>query len=295
MVRECRWLLMLALSSAAWAQAKMEFDVASIRQNKAGFPPAGPMPKSNFPLGPGAMYTPSHGELSVTNEPLSVYIMFAYKLDDLGALEKQLPAWALAEHYDVEARTDKRDATKDEMRLMMQALLADRFKLALHRTSEEVPVFALVLAKPGKLGPKLRAHPEDGPACVAATPDAAGQTVPGGFPAICGGSAFVRPSVPGRMSVGYRDVSLALVAQQMMNFGGLERPVVDRTGLTGKFDLVLEWAREFGRDGELVASVEMNGLPFERALAEQNGLKLVAAKGSVEVVAVDHIERPTAN
>jgi uncharacterized protein (TIGR03435 family) len=306
MLRKCRWLLVLLLSSAAWAQARMEFDVASIRQNKAGFPPSGPMPTSNFPLGPGAMYSENGGVFSATNEPLFVYMMFAYKMTDheVQALQKQLPAWALEEHYDIQAKTEKHDATKDEMRLMMQALLADRLKLVVHRTTEEVPVFALQLAKPGKLGPKLRAHPDDGPPCSNALPQASAGPIPptveGAFPLICGGLAGLPPSAPGLLALGYRNVSLELLALQMSGIGGLDRPVVDRTGLTGKYDFAIEFARNFGPDspptaGGNSAAPEPTGPTFQQALAEQAGLKLVTAKGPVEVMIVDHIERPSAN
>ncbi len=78
MVKGCRWLLVLPFWSVACAQAKLEFDVASIRQNQAGFPPPGPMPTANFPLGPGAMYNDTGGVFSATNQPLLIYIAFAY-------------------------------------------------------------------------------------------------------------------------------------------------------------------------------------------------------------------------
>ena len=122
---------------------KMEFDVASVRENKSGLPPSGVMPKSNFPLGPGAMYSPNGGLFSASNQPLLVYIMFAYKMTDheVQALSKQLPNWAATERFDIEAKTDNRAATKDDMRLMMQSLLAERFKLEIGRASCRERVF----------------------------------------------------------------------------------------------------------------------------------------------------------
>ncbi len=316
MLGKCCWLLVLAFSSVARAQAKMEFDMASIRQNKAGFPPSGPMPTSNFPLGPGAMYSENGGVFSATNQPLFIYIAFAYKMTDheMQSLEKQLPAWAMHEEYDIQAKTEKHDATKDDMRLMMQALLADRLKLLVHRTTEEVPVFALVLAKPGKLGPKLRVHPEDGPPCSSAMPQTsegpAPQVVDGGFPLICGGMAGMKAGAPGLIALGYRDVPLSLLALQMTNIGQLDRPVIDKTGLSGKYDFAIEF--EFrrtmapegassittpvlGTPGGSSAASEPTGPTFQQALAEQDGLKLVAEKAPVEVILIDHIERPSAN
>jgi uncharacterized protein (TIGR03435 family) len=246
----------LAQSSSGSTTAKMEFDVASVRENKSGLPPSGVMPKSNFPLGPGAMYSPNGGLFSASNQPLLVYIMFGYKMTDheVQSLIKQLPDWATTERFDIEAKTDNRDATKDDMRLMMQSLLAERFKLAVHTVIEEIPVYGLMLAKPGKTGPKLRPHLRSDTSCsnapsLAPTPDSAPvaaprRTVAGGFPVICGGAAFVPPSVPGRFAVGYRNVPLKLIALQMTLMGGLGRPVIDQTGLTGNFDFFIEFSPE---------------------------------------------------
>ncbi len=274
----------------------MEFDVASIKLNKLEGRPA-----SNFPLGPGAMYSPNGGRFSATGFPLSVYIMFAYKMTDhqVEALEKQLPAWAREQRYDIEAKTDKRDATKDEMRLMMQSLLAECAKLAIHLTKEDVPVYALTLARPGKLGPKLRPHPSDGPACSPDLPRPEAmpnepQVTAGGFPVICGGLAAMPGSGPGLIALGYRNASLSLIALQMTGFGGLDRPVMDQTGLTGKFDLVLEFTPDRGPESASTDG-DPGGPTFRQALAVQTGLKLVAQKGRVDSIVLDHLERPSAN
>jgi uncharacterized protein (TIGR03435 family) len=290
--------------AAAHAQAapRLEFDVASVKQNVN--PDAKPF--SNFPLGPGAMYSPNGGVFSARKQPALVYIMFAYKLSnhELLALSKQLPSWAREEQYDIEAKTDNHSATKDEMRLMMQSLLADRFKLVLHTATEQVPVYALVFARPGALGPKLRPHPADDASCSSEPPvpeaDAApaaksSGTVAGGFPLICGGQAILPPSAPGRIASGYRNVPLSLIAQQMTLLGGLDRPVVDQTGLAGLFDFAIEFSPEAPPGATPSPEVDTSGPSFRRALLEQTGLKLVAEKASVATVVVEHIERPTAN
>ena len=72
----------------------------------------------------------------------------------------QLPEWVTTERFDIQARAEKNPG-KDEMRLMMRSLLADRFKLAVHYETLQVPLFAIVLAKPGKTGPQLQLHPID--------------------------------------------------------------------------------------------------------------------------------------
>jgi uncharacterized protein (TIGR03435 family) len=247
------------------------------------------------------MYIPNGGRFSATGMPMWIYIQFAYKMTDheVEALQKQLPSWAVDERYDIEAKTDNANATKDEMRLMMQSLLADRLKLVVHSATDEVSVYGLVLAKMGKLGPKLRAHPADDTSCpntLPAQPVSDGAPAPptlaDGFPVICGGLAAFPPSAPGRLALGYRNVPLKLIALQMTGFGGLDRPVVDATGLTGNFDFALEFTPERPPD---VPAADNAGPTFREALAAQAGLKLVPQKSALEKIVIDHIERPSAN
>ena len=279
----------LATVPHTWAQsssaAKLEFDVASVKENKSG-----DKPHSNFPLGPGALYNPNGGVFSATGMPMWIYIMFAYKMTDhqVEGIRKQLPGWAAEAQFDIQARTDRQDVTKDEMRLMMQALLRERFKLAVHAATEQTSVYGLVVAKPGR--PGLRLHPASDSSC-ANSPTAVSArsgTVDGGFPIVCGGAAYVPESAPGRIAVGYRNVPVSLIALQMTAMGGLDRPVVDETGITGNVDFVIEFSpeRETG---------ESTGPSFREALVDQTGLKLVGEKKAVEVMAVDHVEYPTAN
>jgi uncharacterized protein (TIGR03435 family) len=294
--------LSTAFGSRAQTPPKLEFDVASVKQNL--IPDAKPF--SNFPLGPGAMYSPNGGVFSARKQPALTYIMFAYKLSnhEMLALQKQLPAWASEEQFDIEAKTDNHHATKDEMRLMMQSLLADRFKLVLHSTTEQVAVYALVVAKPGTLGPRLRPHPADDPTCSneppvsdADAPQTARQstTVAGAFPLICGGQAVLPPSAPGRIASGYRNVPLTLIALQMTLLGGLDRPVVDRTGLTGNFDFAIEFSPEALPGVTPLPDNDNPGPTFRRALLEQTGLKLATEKAPVATIVVDRIERPSVN
>jgi uncharacterized protein (TIGR03435 family) len=291
-----------APSQAAPTAAKQEFDVAAVHQNKAGISPSS-RPQSNFPLGPGAMYSPNGGTFSATNQPLWVYIMFAYKMTDheVESLRKQLPGWALNEQYDIQAKSENHEATKDDMRMMMRSLLADRFKLAIHTSTEQVSVYAMVLAKPGKLGPKLLPHPASDTSCSDAIPSnapgspPAPPTVAGGFPVICGGAAGVPPSVPGRLAVGYRNVPLPLIALQLTGIGGLDRPVIDQTGLTGNYDFLVEFSPELPPGVTPPANFDTAGPAFQQALMEQTGLKLVSQKGPVDVILIDHIDHLSEN
>ena len=150
------------------AGGKMAFDVASVTRKTTARPyPIG----SNFPLGPGDVYVPNGGLFKAANLPLTAYIGFAYKVTENQeeALLSQLPKWAITDRFDIQGRAQG-NPTKDQMRLMMQSLLADRFRLAVHYESRQVPVFALIVDQPGKLGPLLQKHADDSPCPTTTTP-----------------------------------------------------------------------------------------------------------------------------
>jgi uncharacterized protein (TIGR03435 family) len=136
-----------------------------------------------------------------------------------------LPKWVAEDRFNVQAKAVVAP-TKDQMRLMMQALFADRFKLAVHFETQEVPALALILAKPGKLGPKLRPHSK-GPSCDAAPMHDV-------FPPKC---HLITLSVDQTAIGASRDATIALIAGVLPAWGELARPVVDRTGLSGSFVL----------------------------------------------------------
>lgn len=274
--------------------AKMEFEVASVKVSRPG--EAG---SSNIPLGPGSVYVQNGGNFIATAMPLSVYIMFAYKMNPGTAqrLEKQVPPWVMTEKYDITAKTDKHDATKDEMRLMMRSLLADRFKLAVHAETQQELVYGLVLVKPGVLGPKLRAHIASEPCGPLGEKEKPTDTVAGGFPKVCGGIVALPASAPGLTAMGARDVPLAQLAGVLAGFGNLGRPVQDQTGLTGTYDFAMELA-PMPRGGPTDAvddSADSAGPGLEQALKQQLGLKLESKKGGVQVWVVDHVEHATQN
>ena len=126
------------------------------------------------------------------------------------------------------------------MRLMMQSLLAERFHLAAHFETQTVPAFALLLARPGRPGPELRPH-EKGPPC-----DSAGGNQPQDkdvFPQVCETYAMVlQPN--GMRRFGSRHTTMDLLAASIPTVGEVTRPVVDRTGLSGRFDFKLEWVHD---------------------------------------------------
>jgi uncharacterized protein (TIGR03435 family) len=170
--------------------------------------------------------------------------------------------------------TDERHA---QACLMLQSLLADRFKLKLHFESREMPVFELTIAKDG---PKL--PPPNAPPANTGDPAAVSAQMAGGM-AMSGQ----------RIRVRNMKLDLMLTAPY---FGLADRPIVNKTGLTGIYNLTLSWAptppATAGPDAPLAAP---EGPSIFTALEEQLGLKLVPAKDSVEVVVIDHIERPSEN
>jgi uncharacterized protein (TIGR03435 family) len=285
------------------AGRQMEFDVASVKQDTAE--PSDSTRNSNVPLGPQDAFTPTGGLLSASDWPLLQFMIFAYRLapNQLQSVRSQLPKWATNDRFDIQARAPG-NPSKNQFRLMMQALLADRFKLAIHHQTRQLPVLALVLDRPGKPGPQLKQHPDDSP-CSTAPPraDSLAPTVAGGFPEPCGAITDVQPTAPGRLRVGARNMPMAMMADSLFflgnmgNSGNLDRPILDETGLAGKFDFVLEWTPQSGgpRPPGATFQPDPTGPTFMEALKEQLGLKLVPQTGPVDVLVIDHIEEPSPN
>ena len=321
------------------AGGPQQFDVASVRESKLGG-----SSNSNFTLdGNGNAYwvmdrdvkTAPEGNLfRATSQPPMRYIIFAYKLEGteelalrgagLGywtGLGMEVPAWVSDARYDIEARAPG-VATKDQMRLMMQSLLAERFKLAVHRETRQAPVFAMTLEKPGSLGPQLRAHPASDTCAATVYPDAAGTGVdPGGattavpaktasgenqaggsqvLPIPCGMIARLPAAAPGQHRIGGRNVTLAMVAASLPAQTGVAtfpRPVIDRTGLAGTFDFLLEWTQVVSSDVAVGpnAQSEEPGPSVAQAMKQQLGLKLESTRGPVELLVIDSIDRPSEN
>jgi len=280
-------LLLAALATLAVAETPLQFEVASVKPNHSNA-----QPNSNFPLGPGDVYVRNGGYFNATGFPLTLYLAFAYKLigNQAQYVSPQLPEWAKSDRFDIQARAAS-DPGKDGMRQMMQALLADRVQLATHYEEREVPVLAFVLAKSGKTGPHLRQHTNDSP-CPTEQPTAETPFLEDGLPAFCNGIFPLPASVHGRLRFGARNVTIGFIADTFSAGTGLGRPMIDRTGLSGKFDFTLEWAPE--RRGADVPP-DSADLTFEEALREQLGIRLQSQKGPMRVLVVDHVERPSGN
>jgi len=255
----------------------LAFEVASVKSNQSDA-----VATSRFPLGSGDGFAPG-ALFSATNQPLIVYLRFAYKLGQSDLLS--LPGWIYEERFDIESRAPG-SPTKDEMRLMMQSLMAERFKLRTHTERRTQAVFDLMLAKAGTTGPQLQRHPDEG-SCTTASR----LQLP---PIPCGSVGPAPASMPGRGRIVANGLTMTRLASFLKNpFTGVDRPVVDRTGLTGAFDLSVEWSLAPDPAPSPNSQVEDSRPTFLEALREQLGLTLKSTKGPVDLLVIDHIERPT--
>jgi uncharacterized protein (TIGR03435 family) len=268
----------------------MSFDVASVKRHP--YDPASPsyIPHHNFPLDAGDSYASTGGLLSTENYSVAPYISFAYKLTADEGSHLVYPKWAVNEHFDIEARGPA-NATKDQMRLTMQSLLAQRFKLAVHWENQLAPVFAVVLVRAGKTGPLLQ--PDSGPPWTDAS-SADSQKTPNGPSGICGQSGM-KYLPNGEYQIVGRNEAMKQIATGLRWWPGtgLDRPLIDETGLAGAFDYTVIWAPE-PQHGEQTQS-EASGPPYLEALRDQLGLKLVSTTIPMRFLLLDHIEEPSAN
>jgi len=269
-----------AQSPAATTPAQ-KFEVASIK-------PAAPDQRGQF------IRTEPSGRLNINNMPLKELIVLAWSIQPFQI--SGAPAWIESARYDITAKPDHKPKD-DEAPLMLQSLLADRFQLKIHHETKELPIYALVVAsKDGKLGPQLTASKEGSctpfdPSRPPPPPDPAKPPVLG-----CGG-----------MMMGFDRVNAAGVeiAQLIpMLSRTLGRTVVDKTGLTGKFDISAHWtpdqaqmmqALPGGAPPGMQPQFDPNGPSIFTALQEQLGLKLESQKGPVDMIVIDHVERPSEN
>jgi uncharacterized protein (TIGR03435 family) len=254
--------------NAASTSPKFEYEVASIKPNKSN--------------GQGSYgITTAPDGLTATNTPLIMLIQSAYGIFNRDRIVAA-PGWVDTERYDVAAKIEASVVDDLQKRSpnqisaarnqMLQALLADRFMLALHRETRELPVYSLVVAKNG---PKIHQSKTDD---VVAGSNGRGGRAPG--------MTAKNGSIKGH-SVTLASFADFLAAQ-------LSRPVLDRTGLTSLYDLDLQWTPD---DNELQSppGSAPNGPAIFTAIQEQLGLKLEPGKGPVEVIVIEHIERPSGN
>jgi uncharacterized protein (TIGR03435 family) len=243
--------------ATAQQAASTSFDVASVRANTSG--------EVEGVIGPRP------GGYGVRNVSLRLIIIRAYGLRPFQVTGG--PGWIDSERFDIDARSPA-GTSSDDVLLMLQALLADRFALRVHREQREQPIYALVRAGTNSsLGPQLKASTAT---CIAPAPN-------GDSPCRMGGSLTSGLST-------LKGVGQPLAALATQLGGSLDRLVVDRTQLTGLFDFDLIWNRALRAAGAADDTPSLF-----TAVAEQLGLRLEPSRGNVETLVIDSVERPTSN
>jgi uncharacterized protein (TIGR03435 family) len=253
-------------ASSLYAQSTQapSYEVSSVKIDNGG--PNRPVTWDQTPDG-----------LMISNVMLELLIREAYGIQSYQI--ESAPEWVNQVEYDVSARIDEAETrhlqtlTKEqaqaERRLMLQALLADRFQLAVHHETKEAPVYALVVAKNG---PKFQE-----------------------------GAPPTPPQMPISMGDGlltFKGESISILARLIAQVIG--RPVLDRTGLTGSYAFTLKWTPdEFDlpanaqQSGD--TSAEPSGTSIFTVIQDQLGLKLESTKGPVDSLVIDHVSRPSPN
>ena len=241
------------------------FEVASIKPSKTN---------SAVTAGVG------HGQGGGRNITVKMLIALAYRVREFQIAGG--PGWIGSDRFDVEGKAEDPRADPDQLRLMLQSLLEDRFQLKLHRQNKEAPIFALVVSKDG---PKITLVPDqtsptvNGPAQPEAGPNRGAMRI-------------------GRGSLVGNAVTLSLFAQLLSQ--RLDRTVVDKTHLDGRFDIQLHWTPDVGEaaldpGGNPLPPADSAGPSIFTAIQDQLGLKLESTKGPVDLVIIDHVEKPSAN
>jgi len=265
-------VLMLAATSLRAQTPERQataFDVASIK------------PSTSVERLSGIQRQPG-GRVTITNMTLRTLITFAYQITGYQLVGG--PGWADRDTFDILARMNGNptwgtpgSGLPDPAQRAMQSLLADRFKLKIHREMREMDVYALALAKPGTPGPALTPSTND---CKTLAEQARqGKTAP---PQAAAGPPPC--SILGNVGrISFDGFGMPQIANMLIGQAG--RIVVDRTGLSGNWQFVLTFAPE--------GTTESNAPSFFTALQEQLGLKLESTKGPVDVLVIDHVERPT--
>jgi uncharacterized protein (TIGR03435 family) len=239
-----------------------QFEVASIKRNIDGV-------RFGFGPAPG-------GRLLVLNNATLNLIINAYNVRPYQIFGA--PAWVNAEHYDMEAKAAGNPAPA-QMMLMLQTLLEDRFKLKVHRETRELPVFVVTPAKGGiKLPPSTTNCVQYDPNVPARPRGADEKPLPFCNNILSGRGGNMRWSA---QNIGIEQLIGALSSS-------MGRQVIDNTGFKGRFDLNLEYSPDPAPADATLPSIVT-------VLQEELGLKLDSSKGSVEILVIDHIERPSEN
>lgn len=233
---------------------------------------AGPLPsfevatiKPSDPARPGKGFTINGRHFSTLNTTASDLLQYAYEIQARQIVDA--PGWLDADRFDITGVAGENQPDVPNLwNLMTRKLLADRFRLTFHHETRELPVYELRI---GKNGPKLARSAAD---------DHHSELY------------FSRTSKSSAgMTLHAKDATMAGLAKLLQS--NLQRPVIDRTGLTGTFDFTMDFTSDTAKAGD-TAAASADAPSIFTAIQEQIGLKLEPAKGPVDAIAIDHIEKP---
>jgi uncharacterized protein (TIGR03435 family) len=246
---------------------KPQFEVATVRPNNSG--------EQRASLGPQP-----GGRLNGTNQTARNLIRNAFNVQPYQMIGG--PDWMDSDRFDIVAKAADADLDAKGMlqgmpqyMLRLQSLLEDRFKMVTRWETRELPVYALVLATEGKLGPKLKPHNGDCERARGSEPPK-----PGSPESFCGTRTNMTSAAAKVSGMG---ISMQTFARNLA--GGTGRNIVDKTGLAGNYDLELEFTPDQSPDN--------TGPSLFTAMQEQLGLKLDSQRAPVEVLVIDRLEKPT--
>ncbi len=274
---------LILLGLGAWAvfaqpTVRPQFEVVSVRPSfSTGVANVRPLP----------------GRLTA-DASLQILMQYAYWVQPYQVLG--VPGWMQSERYQIDAKADG-NASRDRMFLMLQSLLENRFQLKIHRETRDLAVYALVAARSGlKLPP-----PVDG-GCVDSATDAPAEwaggrmAAPGEVPpaeVLCGSTGLSLGPAGARIQGG--KIAMPELIRRLSLI--LDRSVIDKTGFAGLFDLQLDFVPDETTPAMPPPPPDsgISGASLPQALRQQLGLQLESTKGPVEVIVVDHVEKPSAN
>ena len=259
---------------AAGQSPRPSFEAASIKANKSSTPLV-------------RLSTPT-GRLSGLNVTLALLIRNAYQLPEFRVVGG--PAWIDVDRFDVEA-TAGAAVSADQIRAMTRTLLEDRFHLKAHMETRELPIYVLSFARrDAKLGDQIK---PSGVECRPVTPPPGAPPAPPPPPGPAPTGVQQCPSMltPGHIS--FRKLTIARFAGALSIF--VSRDIVDKTNLSGEFDLDLHWLPDqmpSPSSFRLLSPIDSTAPPLFTAIQEQLGLKLEPSRGPVEVLVIDGVEKP---
>jgi uncharacterized protein (TIGR03435 family) len=283
-------LTLAAIAAVTVATIAQTFEVASIKLNTQR---RGPLTSLETSFYEGPMAVTPGGRFRLTAVPTRTLIQLAYGVRDFQIVGE--PSWVNDERYDVEARAEG-TTSFNQMRPMLQALLADRFKLAVRRETKTGRVYELV---PARGGLKITPTPPGG--CYDPRSPSGPPPVFGGPLIQCDGWRRRILTPPPDRQDRIEAVAVRMATLVDVIIGDVLRPVVDKTGFEQPFNFVLEFTPNVAISDYLGPSTLPDAgpsappVPISTALQEQLGIQLRSTEAPVETIVIDSVERPSEN